>query len=48
MKNRCFILLLMLCTSAAASAGPRIASWQTASGAKVLFVRASEIPMADI
>ena len=48
MKNRCFILLLMLCASAAASAGPRIASWQTASGAKVLFVRASEIPMADI
>jgi zinc protease len=48
MRNRCFILLLMLCASAAAPAGPRIASWQTATGAKVLFVRASEIPMADV
>ncbi|MGH8544793.1 MAG: insulinase family protein, partial [Gammaproteobacteria bacterium] len=48
MKHRCFILVLMLCASAAAPAGPRIASWQTASGAKVLFVRASEIPMVDV
>jgi zinc protease len=41
-----FMLLSIL--SAAAWAGPKIESWHTENGAKVMFVHAPELPMLDI
>lgn len=42
------ILVLLLLTSQPLLAGPRIQSWQTANGARVLFVAAPDLPMVDI
>ncbi len=41
-------LLTAFCLTATATAGPQIQSWQTANGARVLFVEAPELPMLDI
>ncbi|MCU7933691.1 MAG: insulinase family protein [Candidatus Thiodiazotropha sp. (ex Dulcina madagascariensis)] len=45
---RLFLLCAGLLFAAAVTATPRIATWQTANGAKVLFVEAPEIPMVDV
>ncbi len=42
------LFCLLIAFSAAGLAGPRIQSWQTANGARVLFVEAPELPMVDI
>lgn len=43
-------LLLLLCwlVAAPALAGPEIQHWQTASGARIYFVHAPELPMVDV
>jgi zinc protease len=41
-------LLSLLLYSVAVNATPDIQTWQTANGAKVLFVAATEIPMLDV
>lgn len=41
-------LLALLCTASLALAGPRIQSWHTGNGARVLFVAAPELPMVDV
>ena len=45
-KSACLSVLILF--SAAVHATPRIQTWQTENGAKVLFVPANEIPMLDI
>ena len=45
---RGFWLALAMLFTAAAQALPQIESWQTAKGAKVLFVEAHELPMLDV
>lgn len=42
------LLVTGLLFSGAVLAGPKIQSWQTSNGAKVLFVPAPEIPMVDM
>ncbi|MEJ2592732.1 MAG: pitrilysin family protein [Candidatus Thiodiazotropha sp.] len=42
------LLITGLLFSGAVLAGPKIQSWQTANGARVLFVPAPEIPMVDM
>jgi zinc protease len=42
------LLALALLWPAFAAAGPKIESWQTANGARVLFVAAPELPMVDV
>lgn len=42
------VLLGLSCIVPTASATPRIQHWQTANGARVLFVSATEIPMLDV
>jgi zinc protease len=42
------IMLLLMLFSVAASATPKIQTWQTANGIKVLFVSANETPMLDV
>lgn len=42
------VCLVLLGTLPLAMAGPKIESWETANGARVLFVAAPELPMADI
>lgn len=42
------ITLFLLCLSTIAQAGPAIQTWETSNGAKVYFVPAPELPMADI
>ena len=46
-KKMVVILFLML-FSVTANATPKIQTWQTANGIKVLFVPANEIPMLDV
>ena len=41
-------LVVLLLGAAQLSAGPNIQSWQTANGAKVLFVEAPGLPMVDL
>lgn len=43
-----FLLSLLSIMSMTVWAGPKIQTWQTQNGAKVLFVSAPEIPMLDI
>lgn len=43
-----FAVLGLMLITVTVSATPQIQSWQTANGAKVLFVPASEIPMLDV
>ena len=45
--NRLLLLGLLLC-SFAVQATPEIQSWNSANGAKVLFVEAPELPMIDV
>ncbi len=45
---RTMSLLCLVLSSYAVNAAPSIQTWQTANGAKVLFVPAPEIPMLDI
>jgi len=40
--------LCLLVLAGVADAGPKIESWQTANGARVLFVAAPELPMVDV
>ena len=40
--------LITLAASAIATATPQIETWQTANGAKVLFVEAPDLPMVDV
>ena len=52
-SRRGFFSALLLCLVAltlplSLSAGPKIQTWQTSNGAKVLFVPAPEIPMVDV
>lgn len=42
------VFLLLFLTASALQAGPKIQSWNTANGAKVLFVPAADLPMLDI
>ena len=42
------LLALALLWPTFAAAGPKIESWQTANGARVLFVAAPELPMVDV
>jgi len=42
------LFALFLCSGGMAQAGPEIQSWQTASGARVLFVAAPDLPMVDV
>ncbi len=42
------IMLFLMLFSVAASATPKIQTWQTANGIKVLFVSANETPMLDV
>jgi zinc protease len=42
------LLALALLWPSFAAAGPKIESWQTPNGARVLFVAASELPMVDV
>ncbi len=42
------VLVLCLLVSPSLWAGPKIQSWQTANGARVLFVAAPDLPMVDI
>lgn len=44
----CLSLLLLALPASAAVAGPNIQTWNTANGAKVLFVEAPELPMLDV
>jgi len=39
---------LLLLGTTAAQAGPKIETWQTANGARVLFVAAPQLPMVDV
>ncbi|MFV2004063.1 MAG: M16 family metallopeptidase [Gammaproteobacteria bacterium] len=48
LRLRIISLLCLLASSFAVNATPDIQTWQTANGAKVLFVPATEIPMLDI
>lgn len=41
-------LLLLLLLASPLQAGPKIERWQTAGGARVMFVQAPELPMLDI
>jgi len=50
-RSRMFSILLCLATLGlplVSSASPKIQTWQTANGAKVLFVPAPELPMMDV
>lgn len=47
-KARIAVLGIGLLLSFALQAGPKIESWETENGAKVLFVTAPEIPMVDV
>ncbi len=42
------LFCILIAFSAVGQAGPRIQSWLTANGARVLFVEAPELPMVDI
>ena len=42
------VLLLALSVVQQASAVPKIEAWETANGARVLFVEARELPMLDV
>ncbi len=42
------LLVFGLLPAPAAWAGPKIQTWETANGAKVLFVEAPELPMVDV
>jgi len=42
------LLALVLLWPLPAASGPKIESWQTPNGARVLFVAAPELPMADV
>ena len=42
------ISLFLLCFASVVQAGPSIQTWETTNGAKVYFVPAPELPMADI
>lgn len=46
--NRLLVLALGLCLSGAVWAGPKIESWTTEGGAKVMYVHAPELPMVDV
>jgi zinc protease len=48
MNNKILAFLFLLMLSSAAVATPKIQTWQTANGVKVLFVPANEIPMLDV
>jgi zinc protease len=39
---------LLVCVAGALQAGPQIQSWDTESGARVLFVESPELPMVDV
>jgi zinc protease len=47
MRNS-FIALIFCCLALPVAAGPKIEQWQTSRGAKVYFVRAETLPMADV
>jgi zinc protease len=46
--TRISLLLIFLLVSTTAWSGPTIQNWQTKSGASVLFVEASDLPMVDL
>src|SRR3989338_7196633 len=48
MPIKSFLLAALCCVATAASATPAIQHWQSASGAKVLFVENHDIPMLDV
>ena len=47
MLRRLFVLAGVLCASLA-QAGPKVESWVTGSGAKVMYVHAPDLPMVDV
>ncbi len=48
LAGRCLLAgLLVLCASLA-QAGPKVESWQTEGGAKVIYVHAPDLPMVDL
>lgn len=46
--KRWIVLGLLLCLPVSLWAGPKIQSWTTEGGAKVMFVQAPELPMIDV
>ena len=44
----CLLLLLMMLAGAAVATTPKLQSWTTSKGAKVIFVQADALPMLDI
>lgn len=48
MYTKLLISTVLLCLSCSVSATPHIAQWQSASGARVLFVEDHDIPMLDV
>jgi len=46
--NRLVLLVLVLVFAGHAWAGPKIESWQTSRGSKVLYVKAPDLPMVDV
>lgn len=48
MPIKSFLLAALCCVATAAFATPNIQHWQSASGAKVLFVENHDIPMLDV
>ena len=48
MRIKSLLLAALCCIATAASATPDIQHWQSASGAKVLFVENHDIPMLDV
>jgi zinc protease len=48
MRIKSLLVAALCCVATAASATPNIQHWQSASGAKVLFVENRDIPMLDV
>ena len=43
-----FVFLLIIGLAGLVQAGPKVESWQTSGGAKVMFVAAPDLPMVDV
>lgn len=46
--NRWLLAVGLICFTAVAHSGPKVESWQTERGAKVMFVQAPDLPMVDV
>jgi len=48
MAVKYWVPVLLLVSASLVQAGPSIESWQTSNGAKVMYVRAPDLPMVDV